>query len=206
MNGCSCGRAREAFEVGGAASRRARGGPRSARAPARTAASRRGISGKGQGTSATCRGSSSAAKWAGSDVPAARSAGVSLSRAPLDPNHARKPANRSSDRPDLHQTRFLHAHGSAHMARQEGGGGRRAGRAPVPAMRERGAGHERAHARPAGRSRQGLRAELPRHGLVRFRRRSIVVAKGKRRVEAPIALFVCRGGNDEIAEILSLRA
>jgi hypothetical protein len=127
MNGCSCGRAREAFEVAGAASRRACGGPRSARAPARTAASRRGISGKGQGTSATCRGSSSAAKWAGSDVPAARSAGVSLSRAPLDPNHARKPANRSSDRSDLHQTRFLHAHGSAHMARQGGGGGRRAG-------------------------------------------------------------------------------
>ena len=45
-----------------------------------------------------------------------------------------------------------------------------------------------------------------RHWLARFRRRSIVVSKAKRMVDASIALFAAFGGNDKIANLLSIRA
>jgi insertion element IS1 protein InsB len=44
-----------------------------------------------------------------------------------------------------------------------------------------------------------------RHWLARFRRRSIVVSKTKRMVDASIALFAAFGGNDKIANLLSIR-
>ena len=45
-----------------------------------------------------------------------------------------------------------------------------------------------------------------RHWLARFRRRSIVVSKAKRMVDASIALFARFGGNDKIADLLSMAA
>ena len=45
-----------------------------------------------------------------------------------------------------------------------------------------------------------------RHWLARFRRRSIVVSKAKRMVDASIALFAAFGGNDKIANLLSIQA
>jgi insertion element IS1 protein InsB len=45
-----------------------------------------------------------------------------------------------------------------------------------------------------------------RHWLARFRRRSIVVSKAKRMVDASIALFARFGGNDRIADLASMLA
>ena len=45
-----------------------------------------------------------------------------------------------------------------------------------------------------------------RHWLARFRRRSIVVSKAKRMVDASIALFARFGGNDRIGELTSMLA
>ena len=45
-----------------------------------------------------------------------------------------------------------------------------------------------------------------RHWFARFRRRSIVVSKAKRMVDASIALFARFGGNDKIADLLSMTA
>ena len=45
-----------------------------------------------------------------------------------------------------------------------------------------------------------------RHWLARFRRRSIVVSKTERMVDASIALFARFGGNDGIGELLSMLA
>src|SRR4051812_44102602 len=45
-----------------------------------------------------------------------------------------------------------------------------------------------------------------RHWLARFRRRSIVVSKAKRMVDASIALFARFAGNDRIADLLSMTA
>lgn len=44
-----------------------------------------------------------------------------------------------------------------------------------------------------------------RHWLARFRRRSIVVSKAKRMVEASIALFARFGGNSRIGELAAMR-
>jgi insertion element IS1 protein InsB len=43
-----------------------------------------------------------------------------------------------------------------------------------------------------------------RHWLARFRRRSIVVSKAERMVDASIALFARFGGNDKIQDLLSM--
>ena len=43
-----------------------------------------------------------------------------------------------------------------------------------------------------------------RHWPARFRRRSIVVSKTKRMVDASIALFACFGGNDKIIDLASM--
>ena len=43
-----------------------------------------------------------------------------------------------------------------------------------------------------------------RHGLARVRRRSIVVAKAKRRVDVSIALFARFASNTRIGDLLSL--
>ena len=45
-----------------------------------------------------------------------------------------------------------------------------------------------------------------RHWLARFRRRSIVVSKSVRMVDASIALFAAFGGNDKIQALLSMLA
>ena len=45
-----------------------------------------------------------------------------------------------------------------------------------------------------------------RHWLARFRRRSIVVSKAIRMVDASIALFARFGGNDRIADLRSMLA
>ena len=45
-----------------------------------------------------------------------------------------------------------------------------------------------------------------RHWLARFRRRSIVVSKAVRMVEASIALFARFGGNDRIGDLRSMLA
>jgi insertion element IS1 protein InsB len=45
-----------------------------------------------------------------------------------------------------------------------------------------------------------------RHWLARFRRRSIVVSKSIRMVDASIALFARFGGNDQIQDLLSMLA
>ena len=45
-----------------------------------------------------------------------------------------------------------------------------------------------------------------RHWLARVRRRSIVVSKAERRVDASIALFARFGGNDRIGELTSMLA
>jgi insertion element IS1 protein InsB len=45
-----------------------------------------------------------------------------------------------------------------------------------------------------------------RHWLARFRRRSIVVSKAVRMVDASIALFARFGGNDRIADLRSMLA
>ena len=45
-----------------------------------------------------------------------------------------------------------------------------------------------------------------RHGLARFRRRTCVVSKAVRMVEASIALFVRFGDSNGIAELLSMLA
>ena len=42
--------------------------------------------------------------------------------------------------------------------------------------------------------------------FARFRRRSIVVSRAKRMVDASIALFARFGGNDRIADLLSMTA
>jgi insertion element IS1 protein InsB len=43
-----------------------------------------------------------------------------------------------------------------------------------------------------------------RHRLAPFRRRSIVVSKAKRMVDAAIALFARFGGNDKIKDLMSM--
>lgn len=43
-----------------------------------------------------------------------------------------------------------------------------------------------------------------RHWLARFRRRSIVVSKAERMVEASIALYARFGGNDQIGDLVSM--
>jgi insertion element IS1 protein InsB len=43
-----------------------------------------------------------------------------------------------------------------------------------------------------------------RHGLARFRRRSIVVSKAKRMVDVSIALFARFAGNAKIGELISM--
>ena len=43
-----------------------------------------------------------------------------------------------------------------------------------------------------------------RHWLARFRRRSIVVSKTQRMVDASIALFARFGGNNRIGELISM--
>jgi insertion element IS1 protein InsB len=45
-----------------------------------------------------------------------------------------------------------------------------------------------------------------RHWLARFRRRSIVVSKSVRMIDASIALFAAFGGNDAIQALLSMLA
>ena len=45
-----------------------------------------------------------------------------------------------------------------------------------------------------------------RHWLARFRRRSIVVSKAVRMVDASMALFARFGGNDKIGELRSMLA
>ena len=45
-----------------------------------------------------------------------------------------------------------------------------------------------------------------RHWLARFRRRSIVVSKAKRMVDASIALFARFSGNDRIDDLLSMQS
>ena len=45
-----------------------------------------------------------------------------------------------------------------------------------------------------------------RHWLARFRRRTCVVSKAVRMVEASVALFARFGGNDRIADLLAIRA
>ncbi len=45
-----------------------------------------------------------------------------------------------------------------------------------------------------------------RHWPARFRRRSIVVSRAKRMVDASIALFARFGGNDKIADLVSMLA
>ena len=45
-----------------------------------------------------------------------------------------------------------------------------------------------------------------RHWLGRFRRRSIVVSKVKRRADASIALFARFGGNHKIADLVAMLA
>ena len=45
-----------------------------------------------------------------------------------------------------------------------------------------------------------------RHWLARFRRRSIVVSKAVRMVNASIALFARFGGNDKIQDLMSMLA
>ena len=45
-----------------------------------------------------------------------------------------------------------------------------------------------------------------RHWLARFRRRSIVVSKAERMVDASIALFARFGGNDKLQDLLSMLA
>jgi insertion element IS1 protein InsB len=45
-----------------------------------------------------------------------------------------------------------------------------------------------------------------RHGLARFRRRTSVVSKAKRMVDASIALFARFGGNDRIGELAAMLA
>ncbi len=45
-----------------------------------------------------------------------------------------------------------------------------------------------------------------RHWLARFRRRSIVVSKAVRMVDASIALFARFGGNDKIGDLRSMLA
>jgi insertion element IS1 protein InsB len=44
-----------------------------------------------------------------------------------------------------------------------------------------------------------------RHGLARFRRRSIVVSKALRMVDVSIALFARFAGNDRIGDLLSMQ-
>jgi insertion element IS1 protein InsB len=45
-----------------------------------------------------------------------------------------------------------------------------------------------------------------RHWLAPFRRRSIVVSKAKRMVEAAIAIFARFGGNDRIRDLVAMLA
>ncbi len=45
-----------------------------------------------------------------------------------------------------------------------------------------------------------------RHWLARFRRRSIVVSKSVRLIDASIALFAAFGGNNKIQDLLSMLA
>jgi insertion element IS1 protein InsB len=45
-----------------------------------------------------------------------------------------------------------------------------------------------------------------RHWLARFRRRSIVVSKAERMVDASIALFAAFGGNDKVQDLVSMLA
>jgi insertion element IS1 protein InsB len=45
-----------------------------------------------------------------------------------------------------------------------------------------------------------------RHWLARFRRRSIVVSKAERMVDASIALFARFGGNNRTGELMSMLA
>jgi insertion element IS1 protein InsB len=76
--------------------------------------------------------------------------------------------------------------------------GREAYAEPIPEGRlyvgkEETHGIERDHARQ-------------RHWLARFRRRSIVVSKAVRMVDASIALFARFGGNDKIGELMSMPA
>jgi insertion element IS1 protein InsB len=61
------------------------------------------------------------------------------------------------------------------------------------------AGKDEAHGIERDNARQ-------RHWLARFRRRSIVVSKAKRMVDASIALFARFAGNDRIKDLLSMLA
>ena len=61
------------------------------------------------------------------------------------------------------------------------------------------AGKEQTHGIERDHARQ-------RHRLARFRRRSIVVSKAKRMVDASIALFARFGGNDRIGDLASMLA
>jgi insertion element IS1 protein InsB len=45
-----------------------------------------------------------------------------------------------------------------------------------------------------------------RHWLARFRRRSIVVSKSVRLIDASIALFAAFGGNDKVQDLVSMLA
>jgi insertion element IS1 protein InsB len=45
-----------------------------------------------------------------------------------------------------------------------------------------------------------------RHWLARFRRRTCVVSRAKRMVDASIALFVRFGGNDRIGDLVAMLA
>ena len=60
-------------------------------------------------------------------------------------------------------------------------------------------GKEQTHGIERGNARQ-------RHWLARFRRRSIVVSKAVRMVDASIALFARFGGNDKIRDLVSMLA
>ena len=60
-------------------------------------------------------------------------------------------------------------------------------------------GKEETHALERDHARQ-------RHWLARFRRRSIVVSKARRMVDASIALFARFGGNDRIGDLVSMLA
>ena len=69
----------------------------------------------------------------------------------------------------------------------------------APARRAALSGKDETHGIERDHARQ-------RHWLARFRRRSIVVSKAKRRVDASIALFARFAGNDRIKDLLSMLA
>ena len=60
-------------------------------------------------------------------------------------------------------------------------------------------GKDQAHGIERDRARQ-------RHRLARFRRRSIVVSRSVRLIDASIALFAAFGGNDKVQDLVSMLA